>query len=101
MYIIPSHWRLIILQQGVWEVAPVSELDVEAVLIKLHAAGKGAPTDMARLTLHLRIKEKHTTQALTVKHLQLFEDDHLLLYPWQEPQKLSSKYSKALLTYFT
>lgn len=51
MYIIPSRWRLIILQQGVWEVAPVSELSVEAVLIKLHTVGKGPPTDMAHRSL--------------------------------------------------
>lgn len=64
MYIIPSRWRLIILQQGVWEVAPVSELSVEAVLIKLHTAGKGPPTDTALLTLHLRTKRKNTQPEL-------------------------------------
>jgi len=58
MYSIPSRWRLIILQQGVWEVAPVSELSVDAVLIKLHTAGKGPPPDMAPLTLHSRTTRK-------------------------------------------
>lgn len=41
MYFIPTHWRLIILQQGVWEAAQVSELRVGAVLIKLHTPVKG------------------------------------------------------------
>lgn len=40
LYVTPSHWRLIILQQGVWEVDPVSELSVEAILIKLRRVGK-------------------------------------------------------------
>lgn len=81
MYIIPSRWRLIILQQGVWEAAPVSELSVEAVLIKLHAAGKGPPADMALLTLHLRTKGKthnlshycETSAAFKHYHLSLFQ----------------------------
>lgn len=61
MYIIPSHWRLIILQRGVWEAAPVSELSAEAVLIKHHTAGKGPPADTALLTLHFGTKRgKHT-----------------------------------------
>lgn len=79
MYIITSRWRLIILQQGVWEVAPVSELSVEAVLIKLHTAGKGPPTDTAPLILHLRTKGKTHNLSCYCETAKAFEDNRFLL----------------------
>lgn len=55
---IPSGWRLIILQQGVWEVAPASGPCVDFVLIKLHTAWTGPPTATTLLSLHRRTQGK-------------------------------------------
>ncbi len=70
-------WRVIeqkMNKGGEWEVAPVSELSVEAVLIKLHTAGKGPPTDTAPLTLHK--KEERRNLSCYRETSTVFEHNH-------------------------
>lgn len=66
---IPSGWRLIILQQGVWEVAPVSGPCVDFVLIKLHTAWRGPPTATMLFTLHWRTQRKTHNLSFYTKSL--------------------------------